>query len=228
MPSLSAGPTPTRKVTGVKVTLSEFITVVKGYINREDPSDALVTQWVRMAESSINKNLRCKEMHSRETALFMDSCSPLPPDWIELSYVKFAAAESDYPFVRDGKPIRYVTPDEYWRENSVPKDTKFPHYTIIGDDLFVSAPIDPLVGVNIHIGVYRGLPPLGQPNWLITKYPQVYLYAALTHAYEWAMEPESSAVYNDKFEAAVTKINDKSNMAAHSGSPLRVSRRSFG
>ena len=88
--------------------LTDFITVLKGWVNRSDISETVVTSWIRMGEERINNELLYKDMLSRERAVFADNCSPLPLDWKKVEYVKYVRnPASNILQIKRGRPFDY-------------------------------------------------------------------------------------------------------------------------
>jgi len=86
--------------------VTDFLGLLKQWVDDEDLSDELLLSWVAMAEERFNNELRCREMVQVSGIMLADQCVPLPDDFLEIISVRYA---------NNGQPLRYVSSDEYWR-----------------------------------------------------------------------------------------------------------------
>jgi hypothetical protein len=204
---------------------ADFKAQIADYANRQDWSDALVTGFVRQAEQKFNAELRVDRMIQNDEALIASRCAPLPDDWLEMDLVRLAN-----PNVPDGfMPIRYKSRDEFfttvdnWAQN---------FYTIEGRQIFIGGTPDTVNGQVLKIVYYGEVPVFADtlPSWIFTKYPSLYLYAALMHADLHAVgEEQTAANMKQLAEDMINKLNALHLRAKASGSRLtRTRTRSFG
>lgn len=209
--------------------LTDHIENLKGWINRTDIADSVITSWIRMGEERINNELLYKDMLSRERAIFADNCSPLPLDWKKVEYVKYVRdPNSDVQQIKRGRSFSFVSKDEFWERND--KDgpyTAAPCYTIIGNDLFVTGDIGD-TGVQIEIGVYRKVPPLNEANWLYNGFIGLYTYASLAASAPYLVEDERMATWEAKAQSLIQAMNEVHAVDKTGGSPMKMRRKSFG
>jgi hypothetical protein len=215
-------------------TLSEYCTKIRRWIDDDEPSDEMITEWVRDAEERINNELRVTEQVVRERATMDDNCIVLPDNWIETIYVRVAG----------GKPFNFVSNDSYW--NLEPPVTlvqtdptggtpSYPgsrrtHYTHIGNTLFVWPPIDPELLTKIELAYYRKVTPINEvgSDPLMVRYPSIYRNCTLASGAPYLIEDERLSTWISMATAGITKANERSKAARHSGSPLPPMIRSFG
>lgn len=210
--------------------LSDFVDVLKGWVNRSDVTDAVVTSWIRMGEERINNELMYKDMLSRERAVFADNSSPLPLDWKKIEYVKYVRDPSSSDMmVRRGRSFSFVSKDEYWRRNDGGGPySASPCYTIIGNDIFVTGDIGG-DGVEVEIGVYRKIPPLGDTaNWLYNNHIALYTFASLAASAPYLIEDERMALWETKAQSLIMQMNEVHLSDKTGGSPMKMKRKSFG
>ena len=77
--------------------------------------------------------------------------------------------------------------------------------------------------ITVEMVYYAKIPALSDAvttNWLIAKAPDVYLYGALTHAAPFLMDDQRVNVFGQIYLARVQSLQDESQKALHSGSPL--------
>ena len=89
--------------------VTDFLGLLKQWVDDEDLSDELLLSWVAMAEERFNNELRIREMVRTVGVMLADQCVPLPTDFLEIVSVRYS---------NNGLPLRYISPDEYWRIRS--------------------------------------------------------------------------------------------------------------
>jgi hypothetical protein len=205
---------------------SSLKSAIADYANRTDWSDALVTSFIRSAESKFNAELRVDRMIQNDQGLIISRCAPLPDDWLEMEFVQIQADDTSTGFW----PIQYRARDEFFKIQDT--DTNCRYYTIEGRQIYFSGPPDDLNGIQFKIVYFGEVPVLTdlQQSWVYTKYPDLYLYAALIPATLHAVgEEEKAGGLKQLVEDMITKLNADYQRSKASGSRVhRSRRRSFG
>jgi hypothetical protein len=204
---------------------ADFKSQIMEWINREDFTDVLVTSFVRMAESKINQELRVALMINSVDGLIASRCAPLPPDWLAMDLVRVANASGADGYLT----ARYKARDEFFNQSDV--RTRLA-YTLVGTQIYFGGSPDPVDGTAFKLVYYGEVPVFSdtQPSWVYTKYPNLFLSAALMHAYLHAVgEEQSAAGAKQLAEDMITKLNTAHLGAKASGSRVTAPRRrSFG
>jgi hypothetical protein len=195
------------------------------WANRQDWSDALVTSFVRMAESKFNQELRVAQMIQMDDGIITSRCAQLPDDWLAMDLVRVANENGADGFL----PARYKARDEFFNQ----RDTHtWMYYTLVGATMFFGGEPDPVDGTEYKLAYYGEVPTFADDtaSWIYTKHPQLYLFAALMHSGLHAVgEEQGAASFKQLAEDQIQKLN-----AAHLGSKASGSRvtmprrRSFG
>ena len=204
---------------------SDFKAQIGEWQNREDWSDNLVTSFIRMGEQKLNQELRVSRMIQSSDGLIAARCAPLPDDWLEFSLVRIANDNAPTGFT----PIRYKARDEFF---NLPDKWSCNYYTIEGRQIFFGGTPDSVNGKTFRLSYYGEVPVFSDAtsSWVYTKYPNLYLSAAMMYAYMHAVgEEQSAALAKQLAEDEIAKLNDEWRMAKASGSRLTRTRvRSFG
>lgn len=195
------------------------------WANRQDWSDALVTSFVRMAESKFNQELRVALMVQMDQGLITSRCAQLPADWLAMDLVRVQNDAGADGFLT----ARYKSRDQFFNE----KDSyTWMYYTIVGTTIFFGGTPNPTDGTVYKLAYYGEVPALSdtQTSWLYTKYPQLYLFAALMHADLHAVgEEQQAGNLKQLVEDMIQKLNAAHLGAKASGSRVTMPRkRSFG
>ena len=204
---------------------SDLKTQIMDWTNRQDFSDALVTSLIRQAEEIFNQELRVAQMIQFDDGLITSRCAPLPPDWLAMDLVRVANSNGADGFL----PARYKSRDEFFTQ----RDTHtWMYYTIVGTQMFFGGTPDPVNGTAYRIVYYGEVPVLSdtQTSFVYTKYPALYLNAALYRAALHAVgEEQSAANFKQLTSDAIQKLNTAHLGAKASGSRVTMPRhRSFG
>ena len=208
---------------------ADLKTQIAEWAARQDWSDTLVTSFVRMAEQKLNSELRIDRMINFSTIVCTNRCACLPDDWLEMDLVQGPNTSSP----TGQSPVRYRPRDEFF--NLADKNAQG-YYTIEGRIITFGGPPDATNGIAYNIAYYGEVPVFSDttPSWIYTKYPNLYLFAALMHADLHAVgEEQSAANLKQLAEDMIQKLNADHLRAKASGSRLtfrhkRGFARSFG
>ena len=204
---------------------SDFKTTIAEWANRQDWSDTLVTSFVRMAEQKFNAELRIDRMIKWADNTVTCRCAPLPDDWLAMDLVKIENENGADGFL----PIRYKARDEFF---NLTDNWAYGYYTIEGRQIFFGGPPDDVEGIGFKIAYFGEVPVLSdtQQSFIYTKYPNLYLSAAMMHAYMHAVGEEQNAANSKQLaEDIIQKLNAAHLGAKASGSRVtRPRHRSFG
>ena len=190
---------------------STLQSAIADYLNRADLTSQ-IQNFIQFAEADLNTRLRCREQIVRAEVTTDDEYVQLPADWLEGLNVHIDGGK---------QPMRYITLDE---ADIVNKQQIFtgPTFFSIMDGAMQIIPPSP-TNIDLVMIYYSKIPALsdGSPtNWLLTKAPDVYLYGALTHAAPFLMDDQRMPMFGQVYLTRVQALQDESQKALHSGSPL--------
>jgi len=204
---------------------SDFTAQIAEWANRADWSAALVTSYVRQAEEKFNAELRVDRMIDFQEALIISRCAPLPDDWLQMDLIRIENENGPDGFL----PIRYKARDEFF---NLRDSWTYGYYTIEGRQIFFGGSPDIVEGITFKIAYYAEVPVFSDnlSSWIYTKYPGLYLDAALSFAALHAVgEEQGAANFKALAEDKIAKLNADHLRAKASGSRVTRSRvRSFG
>jgi hypothetical protein len=190
---------------------SSLQSAIADYLNRQDLV-AQIPMFIQFCEAELNTVLRCREQIVRAEATSSAEFVQLPADWLEGINLQIIDGAS---------PLRYVTLDEADQIKKARRYDAVHAYSLMNGAIeLVPAPSD---DVEIEMVYYSKIPALSvsnTTNWLLTKAPDVYLYGALTHAAPFLLDDQRISVFGSIYGGRVAALNDESQKALHSGSPL--------
>jgi hypothetical protein len=132
-------------------------------------------------------------------------------------------------------PLRYVPLAESNLDRiEAHGDSGARYYTIRGTALDIRpAPAAPIDGdpPAVEMVYYARPTPLTDDtptNWLLEQEPAVYIYGTMLQAAPYMIDDERVATWGQLFSGLITRLNNASDSATHSGGPLVRGRRGFG
>jgi hypothetical protein len=195
-------------------TITNYATLqsaIADYLNRADLT-AQIQTFIQFCEADLNTRLRSREMIVNATATSDGQFVALPPDWLEAINMMIVGGQS---------PLRYITPDEADTIIKAQTYTSTRFYSMTTGVIELVPPaVDDITIDMVYYGKIPALSDANTTNWLLTKAPDVYLYGALTHAAPFLMDDQRMGVFSQIYLARVQSLQDESQKALHSGSPL--------
>lgn len=190
---------------------TELKTSISNYLNRSDLS-SIIPDFITLAEAKMNRVLRLRVMQKRvsTTTAASDAFVDLPSDFLEMIQ-----------FFVDGNPnvvLDYVNPTEIELDNLRDSSGKPQQYTIIGNEIKLN-PI-PDSTHTLKLTYFSEIPNLSDSNttnYILSNYPQVYLYGSLLEAQPYILNDERIQVWMTLYNEAVQLINRDDEQGRYSG-----------
>lgn len=187
---------------------------VADWLDREDLA-ARIPDFVALAESRIANRLRVSDMETVATATLTDGAVTLPADFIEARRI-ISSATGAY-----NTPLEFISP-VHAGETYPSSAAGVPvHFTISGGVLTTY----PNGGTGTVTMIYYARPPalaIWQANWLLTKAPDVYLYATLTEGASFQGDDVQMQKWLTLFEASVNALQAADQRSRYANSVSRV------
>lgn len=195
-------------------TYAELQTAVANWLNRGDLT-TVIPDLIRLAESNFNRKLRTRDMLTRSTATISQQFTSLPSDFRELENIQINTSR---PY-----PLHFRSPGDLDkdRQEMYPVAGEPRAYTILGSNLEVAPTPD--TSYTAEIAYYAAIPALSSTqttNWLLTKYPDLYLYGALMHSAPFLRDDERVPLWRALHGEILDGITIEDERAKHSGSKL--------
>lgn len=202
-------------------TFAELKLALADWMVGQSVSSRLDT-FVAMAEAEFNRRLRVRDMLGRSTALAATPYIPLPFDFLEAKNVTVPCGGGRH------RTLRQVTMFEADDRRGGSGD---PGWFVVSGPEMEIVPAPPATGLFVEMVYYAKLPTLSddQPtNWLLARWPDLYLNCALAHAQPYLANPEMAAFHRQEVERAYEEIRAQDTNAQLGATPLAVRpRRSF-
>jgi len=200
-------------------TYTELQTAVANWLGRDDLT-ARIPEFIDLAEARLSRELETREQEKRATASTAgsDQYIALPTDLREIRHVQINTTPRT--------TLRFVAPDQIEREYS--RSGKPLVYTIVGKEMKL-APTPDSGDYTIEITYIAGVEPLSDANtnnWVLTRYPDAYLYSALSAASIYLMDDQRAAGFEALAQRAIDEIKIDEQRARYGSAPAM--RSSYG
>lgn len=204
---------------------ASLVTAVTEYLAREEDETLInrIPTFIQLAEAKFNRELRVRQMEQRATALVLpDSDEPeyisLPLDFQSMRRVRISSI--------DCKPelsfLSVVQADEYRTSHGNAKGRP-KHFTIFGTEIELIPTPDSDYTVEM---IYRkNLPALSgdnATNWLITLFPDAYLYGALLESAPYIKDDDRIQVWGSALVSTLDSISRLGLTSTFNAGPLAV------
>jgi hypothetical protein len=195
---------------------AELQASVASWLNRGDLT-ASVPDFVTLAECQLNIDLKARAMDSKTTLTTVVGTNtvPLPTDMLGMRRIQVLGSYN--------QPLSYRSPDEISADFSANTSGMPAVFTVIGSNVEL-APIPDAV-YSLELTYQQKIPALSASsttNWLLTSWPNAYLYGSLLAATPFIMNDARLPVWQALYKIAVDGINDTD---WYSGSTMKVRAR---
>lgn len=195
---------------------SDLQSSVANWLHRADLA-ALIPDFISLAEAKLSSDIDSRSMEANVT-LTTTKGNPkvsVPADMLEMIRLKYCGAYD--------KPLKYLAPDELTADYGNKRTGEPEVFTVIGADIEI-API-PDVAYSLSLAYMQRIPALSNSNttnWLLSSWPNAYLYGALCAAQPYLINDARLPVFQALYKEAVEGINS---IDWYSGSTMRVKAR---
>lgn len=190
---------------------SELVLAVGEHINRTDLVDVM-PRFVRMAELKLDRELRLRDQEaSDDLTTDSDGEVALPTDFLEVRSI----------YATGSPPTILPALSE---DNSIREFTAGPAvgFIINGDTLRIR----PASITTVRLNYFSAIPALetstNQVNWLLTKYPDIYLYSTIFEAAVYTGDTDRASAADALAKAAIASATRYSKMSKLSRGRVRV------
>lgn len=193
-------------------TYSELKTAVADFLNRDDLTDVIPT-FIALGEAQISRDLRHWRQQRRVTTTLNEGFEFLPSDFLEAVHFYIDTGEGE-------KTLEFASQAEISRRkmNNAGVSGEPAVYTInAGQIEVVPAPDDSYPLALVYYGKTVSLSAETTTNWLLSYFPDIYLYASLMHSAPYLQEDQRIGVWGQMYAQGVAQANQESDSAMYSG-----------
>lgn len=201
----------------------ELKSAIGDFLNRSD-LDSVIPTFIDFAEAEFNRYLRVRQMVARAEAVIDTRLSAVPSDFLEAKDLVIVTATPV-------TPLQFVTQQEMAqiRRSEITSAGKPLYFTVVGDQFEVCpTPDDEYTLEMAYFAKMTALENDSDTNWLLTDYPDLYLYTSLTHSAPYLKDDERTTVWASLATKAKEELLARDQSASYTGSTPRIRIRSFG
>jgi hypothetical protein len=185
-------------------TYDELKTAIESWQHRSDLT-YLVGDFITLAEAKFNRRIRARQQETDFTGTPTSYEIAIPSDFLAFRKLWRTSDKETL----EQKPLDVV---RWYQEGG--ESTAY----AIGDAIVTD-------GTSAVTGVYftkiASLSDAAPTNWLLTAYPDVYLFAGLAETAFYVKDKESAAMWTARADSIIAEINRTSHRDQFSG-PVRV------
>jgi len=191
-------------------TYSELVTALGAWTNTRSDLTALWPDFIALFEARMNRLIRVPEMEAESTSTTTEETLALPTDFLAIREVRV-----------DGEAVPSMNPQAL-RQLYLESTASSPlGYTIVGTNLL----FQPAPSSSIEVGItyFQKIPALtstNTTNWLLDKYPDIYLYGTLCTAQAYLRDDERLAVWKGAWDEALGELERAGIKARLPSTPL--------
>lgn len=181
---------------------TELQTAIAGWLHRTDLA-AKATEFIALAESRLNRQLRLSMMESSEplTAVIGSRFVALPAGFVEplAMWIEEASGRSGLRF---------------YQESGLPVTTSAGQpacWAIDGGNIAFERPADQAYSMTLRMLKAFALSDAQPTNWLLTNHPDLYLYGALIESAPYLRDDSRTTVWQSLFDRALAEVQAKEN-----------------
>jgi len=197
-------------------TYAELKSAIADFLDRDDLTSVVET-FIALAETDLNRLIRHWRMEGRSTAEIDTQYSAVPADFLEP--IRF------YITSNNTHPLELISQaellDRKYNNGNTGGMPRF--YAVTAGELEVFPVPDSTYDAELYY--YKRLSALSDSNttnWLLTYYPDAYLYGALMHSAPYLKDDARIQIWSGLFQNAIASINLESDKAKFGGTGLRL------
>jgi hypothetical protein len=197
-------------------TYAELQASVASWLNRSDLT-ANIPDFITLAEAQMSTDLKTRSMEAKVTLSTVAGTKTvaLPTDMLEMRRLQVVGTYN--------QPLSYRSPDELSIDYASNMSAQPIVFTVVGGNIEL-APIPDGV-YSLELTYQQRIPALSvsnTTNWLLTNWPNAYLYASLIAATPFIMNDARLSTWAQLYRQAVEGING---VDWYSGSTMKVRSR---
>ena len=193
-------------------TYAELKSSIANWLNRDDLT-SVIPDFISLAEAQIARDVRHWRQEKRVTTPVNEQYENLPIDWLEIIQIQLTA----------GGRLQVISAAELQNRKEASLVAYKPKYYRLTSDQIEFYPA-PDSSYEVAMQYYARVPALTDTdttNWVLTDYPDIYLYGALVHAAPYLNDDQRINIWASLYQSAVDAL-DQDNKKSRVSGPLRM------
>jgi len=193
-------------------TYDELKASIANWLNRDDLT-AVIPDFIALAEAQIARDVRHWRQEKRVTTSVNEQYENLPIDWLEMIQIQLTA----------GGRLQVISAAELQDRKEVSLTPHKPkYYRLTSDQIeFYPTPDSSYEAAMQYYARVPALTDVDTTNWILTDYPDIYLYGSLVHAAPYLNDDQRITVWASLYKSGVDAL-DQDNKKSRVSGPLRM------
>ena len=202
-------------------TYAELQSSIADFLNRDDLTSTIPT-FISLAEANFNRTVRHWRMEKRSTAIVNTQYTGLPADFLEpLRFSITSGTTMRLELLSQAQML-----DRRQDSHNVTGDPRYYAMTDGSIELLPTPSADRTLEM-VYYASPTALSDVNTANWLLTYYPDAYLYGALVHSAPYLADDNRIQVWAALLQSAIDGINADSEKATYGGVGHKMKIRSY-
>lgn len=202
-------------------TYDELKASIADFLNRDDLT-AVIPDFITLAEKQMNREVRHWRMEKRATAELNTQYTALPSDFLQP--IRFIITAADISALEQVNSVEI----SQLRDDNGDAVGRPTSYSILDGSIEVHPTPDATYTLEmLYYEVLDTLNAQTTTNWLLTNYPDAYLYGALMHSAPYLQEDVRIQTWAALYQKAIGDINSESERSKTGGAGRRIKIRSY-
>lgn len=197
-------------------TYDELKASIASWLNRDDLT-AVIPDFIALAESSIDRDLRHYKMVQRADATLDSRYVQVPEDWVQTMRFTITSGNTfriEATSIDDLAQLRQQNNDQPGRPRL---------YANVGHEIEVFPTPDTEYQMQLmYFGKTPALSATNTYNWLLQDAPDAYLYGALVQSAPYLNDDARTQVWASLYSNAIQSLQKSSDETRSAGSGLRM------
>lgn len=194
---------------------TELRTAVENWIDRTDLTDR-VPEFIALAEAKFNRIIRIRQNETTTTGTLTGATDTIsfPADCAAISKVQLNTT-TEFILEQTSRESLIRKGESY--ASGLPR-----YFAVNGNQIQVKPTAD--TDYTYELSYYQNIPSIetNTTNWLLTLYPDVYLYGALAEAAPYMKDNEETVVWKAQAASVLVEIMRADKRDRYSGGTLRA------
>lgn len=174
------------------------------------PGDSIIAAvaptLIALFEARFRRKMRVRQMETRDTAFSIAAqATALPAGFLQ---ARALVLQTD-PKVA----LQFVTPDQLWRTYPGSTTGQPRVYTIVGTEIIVGPAPDGTYTAELDYYAFSALSDSNTSNWLLTSYPDLYLFGALVEGLAYTKNSAAAAMWKARVAEGMAELAEDDSMA---------------
>lgn len=193
---------------------SDLKASIADWLARNDLTNQ-IADFIALAEARINRELRCREQIAIDSGSISTQQIEIPADFVETVMLTLDTTSAN--------PLEYRPIEDSQKREGAEISGEPRWFSVLGDRIHLYPAPDGFY--TYSLSYYAKVPSLSDSaptNWLLTKAPDVYLFAALKEGAGFLMDSGAEMAWDAKYRTALDALQAAEARTKRTSGPYRA------